>query len=68
VVTLALFALGFALFHSREGFAVAVASSLWITAVLGVLPLAVGVAVSRGWGRKTGVAVRGVGVSATKFP
>jgi hypothetical protein len=52
IVTLPLFALGFALFSSRESFLVTVGSSLWITAVLGVLPLLIGTALARGWGRK----------------
>ena len=52
IVTLPLFALGFALFSSRESFLVTVGSSLWITAVLGVLPLLIGTALACGWGRK----------------
>jgi hypothetical protein len=51
VVTTPLFALGFALFWSREPLGDAVASTLWITAILGGIPLLVAVATAAGWGR-----------------
>jgi hypothetical protein len=51
VVTVPLFALGWALFASREPFVGAVAWSLQLTAILGALPLLVAVGLARGWGR-----------------
>jgi hypothetical protein len=51
VVTVPLFALGFALFFSPESPPDAVPSTLWITAILGAVPLLVAVASATGWGR-----------------
>jgi hypothetical protein len=51
VVTMPLFALGWALFASREPFVGAVGSSLWLTAILGALPLLFAGVLVRGWGR-----------------
>jgi len=51
LATLPLFALGWALFYSPEPFLTTVASSLWITAILGAVPLILGVLAVRNWGR-----------------
>ena len=47
VVTLPLFALGWSLLSSRESVAAGIGSSLWATALLGVLPLAVAAGIAR---------------------
>ena len=47
VVTVPLFALGFALFASREAFLPGVAGTLWITLILGVLPLALAALIAK---------------------
>ncbi|UOY01999.1 hypothetical protein [Blastococcus sp. PRF04-17] len=52
MVTLPLFGLGWALFHSPDGLAGAAASALWSTAILGVAPLGLAVLVAGGWGRR----------------
>jgi hypothetical protein len=51
VVTVPLFALGWALFLSRESFLMGVLNALWNTGLLGVLPLVIGVAIARNVGR-----------------
>ncbi|WP_147252159.1 hypothetical protein [Blastococcus sp. TF02-09] len=47
VVTLPLFGLGWSLLHSRESPAAGTGNSLWTTAVLGLVPLAIAAAISR---------------------
>lgn len=47
VVTVPLFALGFSLFASREAFLAGVGATLWITSVLGVLPLALAALIAK---------------------
>jgi hypothetical protein len=51
VVTVPLFALGWALLASRDPFPLGVLGALWNAAVLGVGPLLVAFAAARGWGR-----------------
>jgi hypothetical protein len=52
LVTLPLFALGWALLYSVEPGIGAIGSTLWITAILGAIPLLIGVATAGGWGRR----------------
>ena len=47
VVTLPLFGLGWSLLASRESLGAGIGSSLWATALLGVLPLAISAAIAR---------------------
>jgi hypothetical protein len=51
VVTVPLFALGWALMVSREPLSATVPDTLWVTAVLGAVPLGIAVLLARGWGR-----------------
>jgi hypothetical protein len=51
VVTLPLFTLGWALMASRFPFPSEVLAPLWNSLLLGVVPLLIGVAIARGWGR-----------------